>query len=94
MTATTVILAALSPLLVALLRRCAWPSVVIELVSMLIVAALYVLGQFFDQTLTWPLAPFFWTGLAAAWGIQQAAYKFVLKDSTPIEQLENFNDGA
>jgi hypothetical protein len=87
-------MAALSPLLVALLRRCQWPAAVIELLSLGIVAVLYVLGQWLDVALTWPLTSDFWTGLAAAWGIQQAAYKFVLKDSAPIQQLEKFNDGS
>ncbi|HEY1016980.1 MAG TPA: hypothetical protein VGE07_29975 [Herpetosiphonaceae bacterium] len=94
MTATTFILSALSPLLVALLRRCRWPETVIVLLSLLIVAALYVLGQWLDGALAWPLSAPFWTGLAAAWGVQQAAYKFLLRGSTPIAELERFADGS
>ena len=94
MTATTFILSALSPLLVALVRRCKWPKTVIVLLSLLIVAALYVAGQALDQSLTWPLTAQFWTGLAAAWGVQQASYKFLMRGSTPIEELESFADGS
>lgn len=90
MTATTVILAALSPLLVALLRRCSWPQPVVELLSLVIVAVFYIVGQWLDVALTWPLHPGFWTGLAAAWGIQQASYKLVMRGSKPIEDLEAF----
>lgn len=94
MNATTVIFAALSPLLVALLRRCSWPQPVVELVSFLVVVAIYLLGQWLDQALTWPLTSQFWVGLGAAWAAQQAAYKFVMRGSRPIEQLESFGDGS
>ena len=90
MNATTLLLAALSPLLVALIRRCTWPQPVVELLSFVIVLLIFLLGQWLDQALTWPLTETFWVGLAAAWGVQQAAYKFVLRGSKSIEELEKF----
>lgn len=72
--ATTLLLSAFSPALVALVRRQTWPKELVVLVSLLIVAAIYVLGQFFDGLLAWPLSGDFWLGLAAAWGVQQTAY--------------------
>lgn len=90
MNATIVLLSAFSPLLVALIRRCQWPQPVVELLSLLIVAIIYVAGQWFDGVLAWPLSSTFWVGLAAAWGIQQGAYKFVFRDTAAANALEAF----
>lgn len=91
MTATAVIMAALSPLLVALIRRCTWPQPAVEILSFAVVLLLYVLAQYLDGVvLTIPLTSEFWTGLAAAWGIQQASYKAAWKHSKPVQTLEEF----
>lgn len=75
MTATALILAALSPLLVALIRQRPWPREIVVFMSLLAVTACYVIGRAFDQALTWPLTSDFWIGLAAAYGSQQLFYQ-------------------
>jgi hypothetical protein len=93
MTATTAILAAFSPLLVALVRKLHWPQEVVELGALLIVGGLYVLGQFLDGVLIWPLPEGFWVGLAAAWGVQQLSYKLVWRHTAAVERLEEVGSG-
>jgi peptidoglycan/LPS O-acetylase OafA/YrhL len=91
--ATTFILAIISPLAVALVRRCSWPKELVELAAALIVVALVVAGTALDGTLTWPLDGAFWLTLAAAFGAQQAAYKFGWRNTAVAETLEQGGEG-
>lgn len=86
--ATMAIMTFFSPYLVALLRRCTWPSEVVALVSLLVVAVLYVGGQWLDGALVWPLPRAFWFGLMGWWGLQQFSHKFVL----PGVVMKKFED--
>ncbi len=80
--ATTAILSATSPLIVALIRRCHWSAEVVKLLSIAVVAVIYVIGRYLDNALVWPLAASFWTGLATAWAAQQVA--FIALNNTPV----------
>lgn len=94
--ATTFLLAVLSPLVVAVLRRTNWSQAHIDLAAAVAVIVCYVLGQAFDQQLTWPLSQAFWFGLFAAFGAQQAAYKFGWNDRLlqMLEAMGNHDSGA
>lgn len=65
---------AVSPWLVALLRRHNWSDDTIQIVAVVVSAACFVLGQLADGALHWPLSSDFLIGLAAAFGLQQAGY--------------------
>ncbi len=80
--ATTAILSATSPLIVALIRRCHWSAEVVKLLSIAVVAVIYVIGRYLDNAFVWPLAASFWTGLATAWAAQQVA--FIALNHTPV----------
>lgn len=90
MTASTVLFAVLSPIIVALLRKPSWPKPVVSLLAVVVVALVYVLGTWLDGTLTWPLSREFWEGLVAAFGAQQFAYFFVYRGTEPTNALERF----
>jgi len=94
--ATTFLLAVISPLVVAALRKATWSQAYIDLVAAIVVIGCYVLGQALDQQLTWPLSQTFWFGLLAAFGVQQAAYKFGWSDRLlqMLEAMGNRDPGA
>ena len=89
MNTTTLVLMVVSPLLVALIRRCSWPKEAVELVAVLVVVVLFVAGRALDHALTWPLGSSFWVELLTYFGVQQAAYKFVWRNSPATRTLEN-----
>lgn len=90
MTATTVIISILSPILIALIRRQQWSREVIALFSIFAVSCLYVVGKAFDQSLSWPLSGEFWEGLLAALGTSQVSYE-VLRSAAPgvLDKMED-----
>ena len=88
MNATVFILAVLSPLVVALIRKCQWPKEVVELVAVVIIVALVILGKFLDGALIWPLTESFWLELLGYFGAQQASYKLLWRNSAAVESLE------
>jgi hypothetical protein len=92
--ATTIILNVISPLLVALIRRCTWPSEFVAFLSLVVVALCFTLGQFLDGRLTFPLPESFWVFLLAAWGGNQFLYKFVYKGTKSIDSLERVGNKA
>lgn len=84
MTATTFIIAVISPFIVALIRRRQWSREVIGLFSIFAVSCLYIVGCAFDQSLSWPLGGEFWEGLLAALGTSGLTYealRFVAPDA-------------
>lgn len=66
---------AASPWIVALLRRHSWSDDTIQVAAAAVAGLCFVLGQFADGALVWPLSSDFLIGLAAAFGLQQAAYQ-------------------
>lgn len=90
---TTLLLSALSPLLVALLRRARWPDEVMALLAFAVVAVIYTAGRALDGALTWPLTTEYAIGLAAAFGAQQGVFQLI-KRSALIENLAAVGDPA
>lgn len=66
---------ALSPWLVALLRKHNWSDDTIQIAAVIVSAACFIFGQLADGALHWPLSSDFLIGLAAAFGLQQAGYQ-------------------
>jgi uncharacterized membrane protein YiaA len=64
----------LSPWLVALMRRHSWSDDTVQVVALVVSAACYILGQWGDGLLAWPLSGDFLVGLAAAFGLNQGGY--------------------
>jgi len=93
MPATAFLLAVISPLVVAALRKAAWSQAHTDLAAAVVVIGCYILGQAFDAQLTWPLSGTFWLGLFAAFGVQQAAVKFAWSDRV-LQALEAFGNDA
>jgi hypothetical protein len=72
---TTLLLTAITPLLVSLLKkRLKTEGEVTALLSFVIVAAFYTLGQYVDNNGVLALNSAFATGLGAAWTLQQGIY--------------------
>lgn len=78
-----------SPWLVALLRKRHWSDDVLQLVAVAVSFACFLLGQFADGALHWPLSETFWYGLAGAFGLNQAGYQ-IAKRVAPatLEKVE------
>lgn len=87
---TIILLCCLSPYLIALIKKDAWPKAFTEFISVVIVILLVVLGRWFDGKLTWPLSSDFWVYIGLGWAAQQGLFKFVLRQSKPLQQLEDF----
>lgn len=84
---------ALCPWLTALLRRNNWSDDTVRVVAVLVAALCFILGQFADGVLSWPLSSDFFVGLAAAVGLQQVGYT-VYKRATPnaMDRVESIGN--
>ena len=89
MDTTMLLMAAVSPYLVAFFRRCTWRKGLVEALAVVVIIALVTLGHALDGTLTWPLTKPFLEDLATYFGIQQGAYIFVLRGRDSIKALED-----
>lgn len=88
---TTMLLAAISPVVVALIRKWTWPDEVVTLLAMLVVAVIYTLGRWLDGALAWPLGSDYAIGLFAAFGVQQLVFGMT-KRTAPMQTLATFGD--
>lgn len=86
---TTMLLAALSPVVVALIRKAQWPDEVATLTALAVVTVIYTGGRALDGALAWPLSSDYAVGLFAAFGAQQLFYG-VTKRTAPMERLKDF----
>ena len=66
--------ASAGPWLVALMRRRSMSDDLVRAGAIVFAALCFVVGQFADGALSWPLTSDFLTGLAAAVGLQQVGY--------------------
>ncbi len=87
----TVLLTMFSVPLVALIRKCHWPDIVVFLLAVTAVTGCYTAGRGLDGALTWPLGQEFAQGLGNALLGQQILYQLT-KETTPIQQLEAFGN--
>lgn len=85
---TLFFLAAISPLLIALIRRCQWPKELVEILAVLAVVLLAILGRWLDGALDWPLDPAFLVEILSLFGVQQVAYKLGWRRTGTVEALE------
>ncbi len=94
MNATIFAFSVATPFAMAITKRFKWSKRTNVAVSALIALLAYVIGQFFDSQLAWPLPTTFWPGYAAAYGVSQATYQ-VLDKFAPsvlggIEKATNY----
>lgn len=87
LTTWTAVFVALSPLVVAVLRRPTMSDNEVALLTVVVLAFLFFLGKFFDGALSWPLSPALAGELAAALLLQQGVYQ-ILKRTTLLTRLE------
>lgn len=89
----TALLVALTPLLIAALRRDWMTENQVTLLTLAVVVVFFFLGRALDGALVWPLPPNMAAELAAALIAQQVIY-LLAKNTTPIKKLEQIGNGS
>lgn len=85
-TTWTMLLTALTPLVIAAARQDAWSDNLVTIVTLVIVTAFFFAGKALDGGLAWPLPQTLAAELAQALIVNQVLFA-VLKNTTPMRAL-------
>jgi len=88
----TSVLVALSPLLIALLRRDSMSDNQVALLTVAVLAIAFFAGRALAGALSWPMSPTLAAEFAAALAGQQVLYQ-LLRKTTVVESLERTGNG-